>query len=344
MKNFIRRFRRSAITFPLAVITAQSLMAISESSYRSSVDSLDRLGHLAVARINNLVLIRQVLDAENGQRGYLITGRSEYLEPYRKTMDNIGQTMRTLQDFYAKEPQQVTDFTVLAGLVNKKLSEMDTTIQLRSEGREDAWRAVIETDIGREQMEAIRVASERLFKRETDQITASRASVYQTLQLSRLGVAAMTALSVLAFFMYLRQTATLDQERRRQQLALQVERDLLEHQVKGRTAQLTELAHHLQTAREDERNRLARDIHPGARIGKRFFLDHGFSVIGDARAMLGVEGNERLSVRGEEPCDVIGCHGVDGSGSLPSGHDLRDPVLHFHPEALHGEDLRGIRG
>ena len=246
MKNFIRRFRRSAITFPLAGLTAQSLMAISESSYRSSVDSLDRLGHLAVARINNLVLIRQVLDAENGQRGYLITGRSEYLEPYRKTMDNIGQTMRTLQDFYAKEPQQVTDFTVLAGLVNKKLSEMDTTIQLRTEGREDAWRAVIETDIGREQMEAIRVASERLFKRETDQITASRASVYQTLQLSRLGVAAMTALSVLAFFMYLRQTATLDQERRRQQLALQVERDLLEHQVKGRTAQLTELAHHLQ--------------------------------------------------------------------------------------------------
>ncbi|MGE5865065.1 MAG: CHASE3 domain-containing protein [Rhizobacter sp.] len=261
MKNFIRRFRRSAITFPLAVITALSLMAISESSYRSSVDSLDRLGHLAVARINNLVLIRQVLDAENGQRGYLITGRPEYLEPYRKTMDNIGQTMRTLQDFYAKEPQPVTDFTVLAGLVNRKLSEMDTTIQLRSEGREDAWRAVIETDIGREQMEAIRVASERLFKRETDQITARRASVYQTLQLSRLGVAAMTALSVLAFFMYLRQTATLDQERRRQQLALQVERDLLEHQVKGRTAQLTELAHHLQTAREDERNRLARDLH-----------------------------------------------------------------------------------
>ena len=261
MKNFFRRFRRSAITFPLAVVTALSLMAISESSYRSSVDSLDRLGQLAVAQVNNLVLIRQVLDAENGQRGYLITGRAEYLKPYRESMSSIGETMRTLKDFYAKEPDRVNDFAVLAGLVNKKLSEMDTTIQLRSEGREDAWRAVIETDIGREQMDAIRLASERLYKRESDQITASRASVYQTLQLSRLGVAAMTALSVLAFFMYLRQTATLDQERRRQQLALQVERDLLDHQVKGRTAQLTELANHLQTAREDERNRLARDLH-----------------------------------------------------------------------------------
>lgn len=261
MKNLIRRFKRSAFTFPLAVVTALSLMAISESSYRSSVDSLDRLGLMSVARTNNLVLMRQVLDAENGQRGYLITGRPEYLKPYREAMSKIGLTMKSLQQFYAAEPGSVADFAALATLVNKKLSEMDTTISLRSEGRDDAWRAVIETDIGREQMEAIRIASERLVQRGSEQITLGRKSVYDTLHLSRLGVAAMTALSVLAFFMYLRQTATLDQERRRQQRALQVERDLLEHQVKGRTAQLTELAHHLQTAREDERSRLARDLH-----------------------------------------------------------------------------------
>jgi signal transduction histidine kinase len=35
----------------------------------------------------------------------------------------------------------------------------------------------------------------------------------------------------------------------------------LEQQVAARTAQLTELAHHLQKAREDERARLARDLH-----------------------------------------------------------------------------------
>lgn len=261
MKNFIRRFKRSAVSFPLAVVTALSLMAISESSYHASMDSLDRLGQLSAARTSNLVLLRQVLDAENGQRGYLITGRDEYLAPYQTAMANIGETLKTLQDFYAQERSDKADFDVMRSLVHKKMSEMNTTIQLRSEGREAAWRALIETDIGREQMESIRQASERLVQRESLLIKTSRASVYETLQLSRLGVTAMTALSVLAFFMYLRQTAALDQERRRQQLALQVERDLLEHQVKGRTAQLTELAHHLQTAREDERSRLARDLH-----------------------------------------------------------------------------------
>jgi len=261
MKNFFLRFKRSAFTFPLAVVTALTLMGISETAYRTSVEALDRLDRMGVARINNMVLLRQVLDAENGQRGYLITGRPEYLKPYRSSMENIGETLRTLTEYYTHEPDRVADFTVLATLVSKKLSEMDTTVQLRADGRDEAWRAVIETDIGREQMESIRLASERLVAREAKLIAARRDEVYQTLQLSRLGVSTMTALSVLAFFMYLRQSNTLERERVHKKEALQAERDLLEVQVTARTAQLTELAQHLQTAREDERSRLARDLH-----------------------------------------------------------------------------------
>jgi signal transduction histidine kinase len=261
MKNFFHRFKRSAFTFPLAVVTALTLMGISETAYRTSVEALDRLGAMGVARTNNMVLLRQVLDAENGQRGYLITGRPEYLKPYRSSMASIGETLRTLGEYYAHEPDRVADFTVLATLVSRKVSEMDTTVQLRADGRDEAWRAVIETDIGREQMESIRLASERLVTRESTLIADRREEVYQTLLLSRLGVSAMTALSVLAFFMYLRQSNTLEKERVHKKEALQAERDLLEVQVTARTAQLTELAQHLQTAREDERSRLARDLH-----------------------------------------------------------------------------------
>ena len=261
MKNIFRHIKRSAFTFPLAVATALILLVISESAYHSSVASLDELGQMGSARINNLKLLRQVLDAENGQRGYLITGRAEYLKPYRSAMAGIGETMNALAKHYADMPDQIADFTMLASLVSKKLSEMETTVKLRAEGREDAWRAVIETDIGREQMDSIRQAAERLIERENTKITRGRADVYETLMLSRLGVSAMTALSVLAFFMYLRQSATLERERVQQRDALESERDLLEQQVLVRTRQLTELAQHLQNAREDERSRLARDLH-----------------------------------------------------------------------------------
>ena len=51
-----------------------------------------------------------------------------------------------------------------------------------------------------------------------------------------------------------------DQQLVQKRLAV-AERDRLEIEVRERTAQLTELALHLQTAREDERQRLARDLH-----------------------------------------------------------------------------------
>ncbi len=261
MKNLFGRVKRSAYTFPLAVATALTLVVISESAYHASVDSLDRVGKLTEARNDNMQLLRLVLDAENGQRGFLITGRPEYLTPYRTAMEGIGGTLRKLGDFYGKDPAQTANFAVLASLVGKKMSEMDTTVRLRSEGRDAAWRAVIETDIGREQMETIRVASEKLIQHGSSMIEHEREAVYKTLLLSRLGVSAMTALSVLAFFMYLRQSSTLEKERLERQHAMQAQLDLLEQQVVARTTQLTELAQHLQNAREDERSRLARDLH-----------------------------------------------------------------------------------
>jgi signal transduction histidine kinase len=127
---------------------------------------------------------------------------------------------------------------------------------------------VLLTDIGKEQMDEIRGVSEQLLAVETRKDAAGRKDVYDTLLLNRIGVAAMSAISLLALAMYLRQTAALEAHRRERQEAVEAERDQLEREVGRRTAQLTELAQqltelaqHLQTAREDERSRLARELH-----------------------------------------------------------------------------------
>jgi signal transduction histidine kinase len=79
--------------------------------------------------------------------------------------------------------------------------------------------------------------------------------------INRIGVTAMAALSLLALFMYLRQTTALVRLREEQRRVAQAERDQFEREVVRRTAQLTELARHLQSVREDERNHLARELH-----------------------------------------------------------------------------------
>jgi signal transduction histidine kinase len=146
-------------------------------------------------------------------------------------------------------------------LVGEKLSEMRTTLELHEQGKEEAWHQLLLSNIGQEKMDTLRTLSADLVRLETSAIGVHREGVFQTLLLNRIGVTAMTALSLLALFMYLRQTAALERQRDDRQQEVQSERDKLELVVARRTAQLTELAQHLQTVREDERNRLARELH-----------------------------------------------------------------------------------
>src|SRR5450830_952469 len=81
------------------------------------------------------------------------------------------------------------------------------------------------------------------------------------LLLAGLAVAVLMIISLLALFMYWRQRSMIDKLQQELQRTVQAGHAQLETEVLLRTVQLTELTHHLQTAREDERHRLARDLH-----------------------------------------------------------------------------------
>src|SRR5436190_8380217 len=259
--NILLRLKRSAFVFPLAALAAVAMLFISETAYFQSTRAMGALGTMATARNQLMNLSRRIVDAETGQRGYLLTGRREYLDPYRDASDDIDHALKWLHGYYAKTPAQAQAMQRLATLVQHKLSELEATMKLYDEGKSEAWRTVLLTDIGKEQMDEIRGVSEQLLAEEARKDAAGRKDVYDTLLLNRIGVAAMSAISLLALAMYLRQTAALDAHRREREEAIEAERDRLEREVGRRTAQLTDLAQHLQTAREDERSRLARELH-----------------------------------------------------------------------------------
>jgi signal transduction histidine kinase len=85
--------------------------------------------------------------------------------------------------------------------------------------------------------------------------------VEDSLRLSRAGIALVAGFALVAFYLYLRQSTRLKLAGEQQQAALQQERDLLESQVRERTASLAQLATHLQQVREEERGHLARELH-----------------------------------------------------------------------------------
>jgi signal transduction histidine kinase len=253
--------KRSPFVLPLACIAAVAMVFISEGSYWRAVGTLDDLGAMGLARSHLQGLAQGVLDAESGQRGYLLTGRHEYLGPYQGALRRIDESFAFLDPYYGRQPESAELLLRLHALTQAKLSELAETIRAQDRGRTDLARELVLSDIGKEKMEAIRALGAQLLALETRNVADSRAAVYRTLLISRLGVALLTACSLLALAMYLRQNAVLEQQRGERQRLVRSERDRLEIEVARRTEQLTELTSHLQTAREDERSRLARDLH-----------------------------------------------------------------------------------
>ena len=132
-----RMLRRSAYAFPLLAFLALLLLGISEVSHRRAVQSLDELGRMGQVRTSNLVLLRQMVDAEAGQRGYLLTGREEYLTPYNDAIRAMRAAMDELGRYYAGDPEGELLMKELSLLVNRKLSEMEATLKLFREGKTD---------------------------------------------------------------------------------------------------------------------------------------------------------------------------------------------------------------
>ncbi len=252
---------RLAISLILAVVAACVLIGINETGYLQSTVALDDIAEASRTRGALNRLLQHVLDAETGSRGYLLTGDPRYLEPYDSAVAEIGQNLDALRKVYAPDSPEYSTLGLLTRNVQRKLAEMDLSVRMRKQGNEDTWKFVLMTDVGKEHMDAIREQAARLINASTAHMEVSQVQVHNSLLFSRIGIATVTLAGLFAFYLYLRQTTALKLAGEREQLALQQERDLLERQVRERTASLAELATHLQQVREDERGHLARELH-----------------------------------------------------------------------------------
>jgi PAS domain S-box-containing protein len=112
--------------------------------------------------------LARLVDAETGQRGYLLTGDEGYLEPYRAAIKNIDQTIGNLKSLTSDNPNQQKRIQILEPLVGKKRAELQRTIDLRkNEGPAAANKVVLEGS-GKQAMGQIRVIIEEMTNEEED--------------------------------------------------------------------------------------------------------------------------------------------------------------------------------
>ncbi|KQR50471.1 CHASE3 domain-containing protein [Acidovorax sp. Leaf160] len=96
------------------------------------------------------------IDAETGQRGYIITGDDRYLAPYHRALEQIDPLTRRLRALVSDSPAQQQRVDALEAAVGLKLTELRDTVQARRKQGLERARALVLRDEGRRTMDGVR--------------------------------------------------------------------------------------------------------------------------------------------------------------------------------------------
>lgn len=183
-------------------------------------------------------LIAHVSDAETGQRGYLLTGKPAYLEPYHRATDEIGQKVKLLSQLTVDNPSQQERITTLKPLISRKLTLLEQTIKLRNDEKLEAALKIVQTDEGQQLMDKIRLVIKAI-ENEENNLLQQRSiqtsdSAYRTTWLT-ISCSIVAASLVSSANIIINQELT---KRRRIEKSLQQAHDQLENKVKERTSEI----------------------------------------------------------------------------------------------------------
>jgi len=105
-------------------------------------------------------LLSTVIEAETGQRGFLLTGDAAYLEPYHHGLATAEETIQSLMTLTEDSPAQHERLSSIHLLIKNKFRELKQTITLvlddKKHGVEQAI-AIVKKDSGKEYMDHIKV-------------------------------------------------------------------------------------------------------------------------------------------------------------------------------------------
>ena len=254
---------RVMLPLVLGVVVSLSILGFAELGYRR-LEFANRAMATALeteSAVNETLAL--VSDAETSQRGYLLTGDAAYLEPYRAAVPKLETSFSRLRELVKSSgTTQMNDRTGrLDSLIGKKLNEMETTLVLQEKNGRDAALQLVGTGLGKKAMDDIRVEAQGILGELHQSALTGSAKWAQDIEVGRVGMLAMTGFTVMLLLVVggLARREIMAREDNRQTLV--DERKRLERDVSIRTAELSELSNYLQTVREEEKSRLARDIH-----------------------------------------------------------------------------------
>ncbi len=158
--------KRIAAGFCLCLLV---LLAVATAAWQGAREITDTTASLVETRERMLAihqLRRYLLEAETSERGFLLTGRDEYLAPYHQALTNQQRSLATLRDAMEKDPEQNARMKLLDPLVKTRLAELEQVIRARRDQGLEAAVKLVQTGQGQQAMLNVRELLDEMFNAE----------------------------------------------------------------------------------------------------------------------------------------------------------------------------------
>jgi len=170
---------RTFAGFLVAVIAVIIMAALSYDSLQSTAKSAQSLSRTIEVLSRLQALMSTLKDAETGQRGYLLTGRESYLEPYSAAKQALGAELTGMRAMLAEDAAQQGRLENLRSLASDKMQELGETVELRRSGQSAAAMNIVLTDRGKNTMDRVRIVVEEMESTER-QLIAQRTAQWRS--------------------------------------------------------------------------------------------------------------------------------------------------------------------
>jgi PAS domain S-box-containing protein len=166
----------------ISLIAILALMAIllwaleSFAAFQATAVSGNSIAHTYQVREVLRNVLSTLTEAETGQRGFLLTGKDNYLVPFNAALLNLGGSLDEIAALTQDNPVQQQALTQVRLLARDKAAELRKTIDLYKQSGSAAALAEVQTGRGKETMDRLRLEVAGMLREEQRLLESRRAT------------------------------------------------------------------------------------------------------------------------------------------------------------------------
>ncbi|MFM9911197.1 MAG: CHASE3 domain-containing protein [Chitinophagaceae bacterium] len=174
LKAFSASFKSLKIIFIISLLLIILISALSYKQFNTLSKSVGLVVHAHKIQIELEQLISYLKDAETGQRGYLLTNDSVFLEPFLTARAKVNESFNTLKTLLLDRTEQQPTLDTLYNLINTRFTILTSTLRLNPHDNADLLQRRKNLLFGKDVMNSIRVHITKMNVTENNRLVESQ--------------------------------------------------------------------------------------------------------------------------------------------------------------------------